>query len=186
MADQLAKMDSQLDKLTSLISDLLDITKIESGQLQFRQEQFDFNQLVKDIVEETQQVADRHQIELQLAPTNSIQGDRDRIGQAISNLLTNAVKYSPNAYQITVSTQVTKDAITLCVKDSGIGIPPEKLQRVFERFYRVEDREHHHTYAGLGLGLYISAEIINRHGGEIWVESEIGKGSAFSFSLPLK
>jgi PAS domain S-box-containing protein len=185
LADHLGKMDGQLDKLTGLIGDLLDSTKIEAGKLQFHEGYYDFNELVLEIVDEIQRTTQRHTIQTQLTKTKIMYGDRDRIGQTITNLLTNAIKYSPNADRIIITSVTTAKAITLRIQDFGIGISKEKRDKVFERFYRVEEREHQETYAGLGLGLYISAEIIRRHGGDIWVESEEKQGSTVCFTLPI-
>ena len=184
-AELVSKMDRQLDKLTDLISDLLDATKIEAGKFLFTAELFDFNTLVHEIIEEIQRTTEKHTISLQLAVTASISGDRDRIGQVLTNLLTNAIKYSPRAHTIVVSTSFDMHDITLRVQDYGLGIAKEKQERVFERFYRVEGAKEN-TFPGLGLGLYISSEIIKRQGGKIWVESVVGKGSTFCFSLPVK
>ena len=178
----LGKMDAQINKLTSLITDLLDVTKIEEGQLQFNENFFSFDQLVDEVVEEIQRSVNKHTIEKQGATTKTIYGDKDRIEQVIINFLTNAIKYSPHASKIIVKSFFEHDRVTLCVQDFGIGIPEEKQQQVFERFYRVSGNE---TVPGIGLGLYISAEIIRRQRGTIWVESEQGKGATFCFSLPV-
>ena len=181
----LQKMNVQLQKLTLLIEDLLDVTRLESGKLLFRYSSFDYNELIDEIVEETQRTTTRHTIIKELAPTLALSADRDRIGQVLSNLFTNAIKYSPQADTIIVKTVQTDDAIVTSVQDFGIGIAAEKQQHVFERFFRVEG-EMLATYPGLGLGLYISAEFVKRHHGSIWVESEEGKGTTFFFSLPLR
>jgi PAS domain S-box-containing protein len=178
----LGKMDAQINKLTSLIRDLLDVTKIEGGQLQFNEGFFSFDELVDDVIEEIQHSANKYTIEKQGATNKTIYGDKDRIEQVIINFLTNAIKYSPHAGKIIVKSFSEKGHVTLCVQDFGVGIPKENLQQVFERFYRVSGNE---TIPGIGLGLYISAEIIRRQGGTIWVESELGKGSTFCFSLPV-
>ena len=183
-AELLKKMDTQLDKLTTLIADLLDITKIESGKLLFHPSVFDFNELIKEIAEEMQHTTTKHSIVLHLSSSVTLYADRDRIGQVLINLLTNAIKYSPAADTITVKTVHQDEAIITSVQDYGIGIPSEKQQHIFERFFRVEG-ETQIIYPGLGLGLYISAEFVKRHNGSIWVESEEGKGTTFSFSLPL-
>ncbi|MDQ3008253.1 MAG: PAS domain-containing sensor histidine kinase [bacterium] len=180
----LSKMDDQLKKLTSLIGDLLDVTRVDGGKLQFHEGFFDFNELVNDIVDEMQLTTTKHSILKNLATTKVISGDRDRIGQVITNLLSNAIKYSPNNEKIFVKASGDKKNITLTVQDSGIGVPKKNQNKVFERFFRGGDAED--TYAGLGLGLFISSEIVKRHGGRIWVESEVGKGSTFCFSLPIK
>jgi PAS domain S-box-containing protein len=180
----LQKMDAQLNKLTSLVEDLLDVTKIENGQLLFHFSSFEYNKLINEVGEETQRTAIRHIIVQDLAASVSLHADRERIGQVLTNLLTNAIKYSPQAEIVLVKTTCSADAIITSVQDFGIGIPKEKLPHLFEHFYRVEG-DSQTTYPGLGLGLYISAECIKRHHGSIWVESEEGQGTTVSFSLPL-
>ncbi|MDQ3099064.1 MAG: ATP-binding protein [bacterium] len=137
------------------------------------------------MVEELQRITIKHIIHKDLAKTKSVYGDRDRIGQVITNLLTNAIKYSPHANRIVVRTSTDKKTITLCVEDFGIGISKEQQSHVFERFYRVSGPKED-TFPGLGIGLYISIEIIKRQGGRIWVESVKGEGSTFCFRIPMK
>jgi signal transduction histidine kinase/PAS domain-containing protein len=175
------KMDTQLNKLTKLIGDLLDVTKIQNGKLQFQEEVFDFNALTVEIVEEMQRTTEKHEIVTELSQPQMVYGDRDRIGQVMINLLSNAIKYSPQAAKIIVKTVLKNDTVILSVQDFGVGIPEKKKDQVFERFFRVNDDQE--IFSGLGLGLYISAEIVERHKGTIWVESEKGYGSTFSFSL---
>lgn len=184
-AEQLTKMDAQVDKLSNLIGDLLDVTKIQSGRLQFHEEYFDFNELVNEILDEMQHTSEKHQLIKKLDKTKSVFGDRDRIGQVITNLISNAIKYSPHADKIVIATKVKSQDVTLSVQDFGVGIPKEKQDKVFEQFFRVSGPKQD-TFPGLGLGLYISSEIIKREGGRIWVESTEGKGSTFCFSLPFK
>ncbi len=184
-AELIDKMDTQLNKLNYLISDLLDITKIESGKLQMQRESFDFNELVEEVVEEMRQTSEHHTILLDLAMSRQVYGDRYRISQVLTNLITNAIKYSPHADKINLKSVTSDKYITLSVRDYGLGIPRARRKQVFERFYRVTG-PHQETYPGLGLGLYISAEIIKRHRGRIWVESEAGEGSTFYFKLPAK
>lgn len=184
-ANQLAKMDMQVDKLTNLIADLLDVTKIQSGKLLFHEEVFALNELVNEVVEEIQRTTDNHAIIKKIAEDRKIFGDRERIGQVITNLITNAIKYSPRADKIIVHTQTDDKNVILKVQDFGVGIPKEKQNKVFEQFFRVSGPKQN-TFPGLGLGLYISSEIIKREGGTIWFESEEKKGSIFSFSLPIK
>ncbi len=184
-AELLEKMNGQLNRLTSLISDLLDVTKIQSGKLLFHKNFFDYNQLIKEVIEEVQRTTTKHTIIQELASTSMLHGDRDRIGQVLINLITNAIKYSPQADTIIVRTTNTEQAVITSVQDFGVGIPKEQQEKVFDRFFRVGG-EKQETYPGLGLGLYISAEIVERHHGSFWVESEEGKGTTFSFSLPLK
>ncbi len=178
------KMDSQLDKLTDLIGDLLDVTKIEAGRIQFHESHFDFNDLVEETVEELQRTTEKHHIEQELQPSRTVYGDHDRLGQVLINFLTNAIKYSPHADKIIVSTAVDKDNVTLSVQDFGVGLSKEDQAKVFERFYRVGGSDQS-TYPGLGLGLFIASDIIKRHKGRVWVESIKAKGSTFCFSLPM-
>ena len=183
-SSMLSKMDKQINKLTGLISDLLDASKANLGQLKFENENFDFNELVKEIVDEVQRTSTTHKIELALAKSQTVNGDRNRIGQVIMNLLSNAIKYSPQADKIIITSKI-KDQIKLCVQDFGIGIPVSQQPKLFTRFFRATN-DRTNTYPGLGLGLYISNEIIKRHSGTIEFKSEEGKGSTFCFSLPLK
>ncbi|MEO8794155.1 MAG: CheR family methyltransferase [Daejeonella sp.] len=179
----LAKMDKQINKLTSLINDLLDSTKVTQGQLKYNEELFNFNDLADEIVDEMQQTTKSHTIELNLGDTKMILGDRNRIGQVIINMLSNAIKYSPRANQIMVSTSIEKSNLKFNVQDFGIGISKESQLSVFDQFFRVNGILQD-TFAGLGLGLFIASEIVKRHNGLMSVKSIEGKGSTFSFTLP--
>lgn len=183
-ADRLHKLDLQVDKLTKLISDLLDVTKIQSGKMLFHESEFDFNELIKEIVEEVQRTAPKHKIKMQLQKGRTITGDRDRIGQVLANLLINAVKYSPQTDTVIISSEANKNSVQIFVKDFGVGIPQSMQERIFEQFFRVSGNKQE-TFPGLGLGLYISRQIIQREGGKIWVDSTEGKGSTFFVELPL-
>lgn len=181
-AELVHKMDLQLNKLTSLIRDLLDVTKIQSGKMQLNDAPFEFKELVEETIEELQRTT-RHQLVADLEFEGIVYADRDRIGQVITNLISNAIKYSPGADKVNVYTRDEGDKVILCVRDFGIGIPENKRDRMFEQFYRVIGNKGH-SFPGLGLGLFISSDIITREGGEIWFTSEEGKGSVFCFSLP--
>lgn len=180
---QLTKMYAQVNKLTNLISDLLDVTKIKGGKLQLNKEEFDFNTLVDDIIADLQLTTEKHSIVKEFSKTKTVYADRDRLGQVITNFLSNAIKYSPDSNKIIVQIKNEKNDVLFSVQDFGIGISKDEQRNVFKRFVRVS--EHHKTFPGLGLGLYISKEIMKRHGGKIWMKSEKGKGSTFYFSLPL-
>lgn len=184
MAEYLTKMDAQINKLSSLICDLLDITKIQAGKLHLREERFAFDPFVNEIVQEMQHTTDRHKITVRGESGKMVRADRDRIGQVLTNFLSNAIKYSPHTNRVLIKVDADSKSVQVCVQDYGVGIAKNKQDRVFERFYRVSG-PHAHTFPGLGLGLYISSEIIQRHGGKIWVESVKGKGSKFYFRLPL-
>lgn len=184
-AKMLSKMDQQINKLTKLVSDLLDVTRIGEGKLVFRKDRFDFHELVKEVVEETQRMTEKHKIMLDLMPqTKIITGDRDRYGQVIINLLTNAIKYSPKADRIIVKTFMQDKKLIFSVQDFGIGIPVAQQSQVFERFFRIE-YDVPRAFPGLGLGLHISSEIIKGQRGKIWLTSKKGQGTTFFFSVPL-
>ncbi len=185
-AMHVSKMNMQLDKLANLIEDLLDVTKIEAGKLQMRTEEFDFDALVSEIVEQLQPTTNSHDLIIKGRTHKKIRADRDRTGQVITNFVTNAIKYSPKAEKVILELSANSSAIYLDVQDFGVGIPKAKQDKMFERFYRVSGHDNKNTFPGLGLGLYISKEIIERQGGTISFKSVQGKGSVFSFALPLK
>ncbi len=183
-AELVLKMDKQVNRLSNLITDLLDVTKINSGRLQFNPVAFDFNDMVEEVAEDLQRTTNKHVIRKQLNFKRSIVGDKDRISQVVINLISNAIKYSPNANEIVVCTEDEGDQVKLCVRDFGIGISSEKKDKVFEQFYRVSGSKEY-TFPGIGLGLYISSEIVKRLNGKIWVNSVEGKGSTFCFTIPV-
>jgi PAS domain S-box-containing protein len=180
----LDKTLQQVRKLTTLVNDLLDVSKIEAGQLQLVMAEFDIQKTIDDAIELIGHSNNKYEI---LFETNlnscRIDADAGRIEQVLINLLSNAIKYSPGADKVILSLSCTNNEIKIGVKDFGLGIPKDKQIQIFSRFYRVEDAAP--TISGLGIGLYISKEIINRHNGDLWVESEIGKGSTFWFTLPV-
>eukprot|EP01133_Synstelium_polycarpum_P019584 gene19584-23460_t len=184
-AEMMRKMDAQLNRLTNLIGDLLDVTKMNSGRIEFNSAHFDFDEMLRSVIEELQRTSEKHKIIEHLGEIGFVTADRERIGQVMTNLISNAIKYSPNHSEIKVSSEIRDEEVLVCVEDKGIGIPQDKLQKVFEQFYRVSGQMQH-TFPGLGLGLYISAEIIKREGGRLWVNSREGEGSTFCFTLPLK
>ncbi|QHS56190.1 PAS domain-containing protein [Mucilaginibacter sp. 14171R-50] len=183
-AAMVMKMDAQLNRLTNLIGDLLDVTKINSGRILFNRAWFDFNQAVQETLQDIQNTTHKHLLVMDFKETGKLYSDKERIGQVVTNLVTNAIKYSPQSNRIIISTSRSGDMVTVCVEDFGIGIPEDKKEKVFEQFYRVSGSKQH-TFPGLGLGLYISNEIIRREGGKMWVNSTEGKGSTFCFSLPV-
>jgi len=179
----MVKMNVQVDRLTDLIRDLLDTTRITDGQLPLNLGPFDLNDLINERVEEIQRLSARHQLQFNPDGAGVITADRERISQVLTNLLSNAVKYSPQGGNVVISTGSTPDAVTVTVADSGIGIPEQAQAHIFDRFYRVHSAQTQ-TYPGLGLGLYISSEIVRRHGGKIGVASREGAGATFRFSIP--
>ncbi|MBO9675078.1 MAG: PAS domain-containing protein [Sphingobacteriaceae bacterium] len=184
-ANMVRKMDGQLNRLTGLIGDLLDVTKIQSGKMTFNPVEFNFDAAVEEIIGEMQHISSKHRIICDLASRAVVYADKERIGQVITNFLSNAIKYSTDADEIDVATFSRDDEVILSVKDYGIGISEDMQHLVFDQFYRVGGNLQH-TYPGLGLGLYISAEIIKSEGGRIWVESKVGQGATFFFALKIK
>ena len=183
-AELVGKMNMQVDRLTTLIVDLLDFNRIEGNQLKFREESYDLNELITELTEEMQRTTQQHTILTHLDHSVLMKGDRYRTGQVLSNLLNNAIKYSPKAREVIVRTTIEKKNVVISVQDFGVGIEKEHLNLVFERFFRVAEPIIN-TFSGLGLGLYIASEIVHRQNGKIWVTSEKGKGSTFFVSLPL-
>jgi signal transduction histidine kinase len=174
----------QVGKLTTLISDLLDVTKIQTGKLPFTYADFDVIKLLTGLGDILQQTEPSHQLILNLPDEELIiHADSQRIEQVIINLVTNAVKYSPKADKVIIEAVVTDNKLRISVQDFGIGIQPHQLERVFSRFYRVENLASHRS--GLGIGLYISHEIVTRHQGKLWVESTYGEGTTFYFEIPI-
>jgi signal transduction histidine kinase len=163
---------------------MLDMSRIQAGKLSFQMETFDLKELLLDVIDTFSHTNTTHQI-LKELPTEPvlIEADQQRLEQAVINLICNAVKYSPKREKILVSLKTEADKITFSVKDYGIGLTPEQKQKLFSRFYRAEGTS---NISGLGLGLYLTKQIITRHGGNIQVSSEFGEGSEFSFSLPSK
>ena len=178
-----SKMDKQINRIIGMIFDLLDVTKLQSGIMYLKKETFQLNDLVSEVAENLGSVHQTHQIELELDENIPVRGDRTRINQVLVNLVTNGIKYSPGSDKLIVRTAILDDAVTVYVKDFGIGISEAEIKNLFSRFYRVSSvRE---SYQGLGLGLYISNQIIEQHQGKMGVESEEDKGSVFWFRLPL-
>jgi signal transduction histidine kinase len=163
---------------------VLDVTQLETGQLPLHRERFDLQALLHERVEEVQRTTQTHRIALEEREACWVEGDPHRIGQVVTNLLTNAIKYAPAAPLIGVRLTTAPGGVICSVQDGGPGIAPEKQTRLFKRFSRI-DNTSEETSLGLGLGLYLVAQLVERHGGRIWVESEEREGATFSFTLPL-
>jgi PAS domain S-box-containing protein len=177
------KLTIQVDKLIDLIHALLDTSKISFGNLELHKESFDLNELIDECMEYVQFMPITHKLLHKPENIGAVVADRERIGQVLTNLISNATKYSPFGTEILVSCSMKGEEVMVSVRDQGIGISEEMRSRVFERFFRVHDPQSPSQH-GMGLGLYITANIVERHGGRIWVESEPGKGSTFCFTLP--
>ena len=181
----LTTISKQVVKLTRLISELLDLSKIESGKLELHKTEFDLADLVEETVQDMRQTASKHAIILHNDFEGKIFADKDRIAQVLLNLLTNAIKYSPDADHVEVFVENNKKSAIIKVKDYGIGIDKKDHLKIFERFYRSEGKSEQ-TFPGFGIGLFIASEIVHRHNGAINVKSEKGKGSEFIVTLPVQ
>ncbi|MDY7225564.1 PAS domain-containing sensor histidine kinase [Hyalangium rubrum] len=176
---------SQVARLSGLISDLLDASQVEAGQLSVVRGPMPLRALVREVLAEFRPPSSHHRLVHEEWPEELlVEGDRRRIAQVLTNLLENALKYSPQGGPIHVALTRTGSEAIVSVSDSGIGIPADQQAQLFERFFRARNAPIS-GFGGLGLGLYICRDIIERHGGRIWVESELGHGATFRFSLPL-
>lgn len=172
-----------VDHLADLISELLSVPKIQNGKLDLHITSFDLMQLLHEIIGIMRQAFPNSEIILKRpAAVIEIKADRDRIREVLQNMLDNAIKYSPDRKKINVETSVKNGGVIVKVTDRGIGIPKEDIEKIFTRFYRVGGIAS--TFPGVGIGLYISSEIIRHHGGKMWVESELNKGSVFYVEIP--
>lgn len=177
------EIQTQTDRVLELINDLLDITKLEIGKFEYKKEFFDFDELVKEVVTHQRVISGKKEIKISGKTKKQINADKYRVAQVITNLLTNAIKYSPNNNKIEVSLKPIAGGVLLSVKDYGIGIPHDEQKQIFSQFYRVRNSKVRKS-EGLGLGLYISNQIVNFHKGKLWVKSKPKKGSTFYMFLP--
>jgi PAS domain S-box-containing protein len=184
LAGAMEKANLQVKRMTGMINGFLNISRLESGKLFIEKGIFDINELLGEIYDETNLVVNTHTVTLLTSGVVKVNADRDKINSVISNLVSNAIKYSPKGKLIEISSQINGNMVIVHVRDEGMGIKPQHLARIFDRYYRVET-EHTRHISGFGIGLYLSAEIIERHDGKIWAASASGTGSTFYFSLPL-
>ncbi len=179
----LDKADKQITKMTRMINGFLNVSRLESGKIHIEKEHFNMKDLIEEIEDDTIPNADGHTIIFDPVETAWVNADKDKIGQVINNFISNALKYSPMGTEVRVSCISDKHGSVVSVRDAGMGIEESDIAHLFERYYRVEKHDTK-SIAGFGIGLYLCAEIVKRHNGKIWVESEIKNGSVFHFSLP--
>lgn len=177
------KVQTQIEKLNLLIADLLDISKIESGKLKFNKRYFSFNDLLDHVIEIMQTSNPQIKMIKRGSVNDEIYADEMRLEQVMINFFTNAIKYAPDSHQIDFYTELRGDELFFSVRDFGIGMSEEHCHKIFEKFYRIEETSS--RFQGLGIGLYICQEIIDRHQGTIGVQSTLGEGSEFYFQIPL-
>jgi|GEM_PF-575391 len=195
LVEYLATIGKQIEQLTKLVTDLLDVSKIKADKFKLEKKTFDFDALAKEIVQSCQLLSQQHTIIIQGKTKAHIKGDRDSVSRVFINLITNAIKYSPSANTIIVSLSQDEKDVCVGIKDFGIGIASDLQEKIFERFFQVGNDDGR-SFAGLGIGLYISAAIVAQHHGRIWVESSKGmptrpgdadrsrQGSTFLFQIP--
>lgn len=182
--EALGKVNNQVKKMTDMINGFLNLSRLESGKIQLNKTDFRLDEMIKESVEEIDFTTSSHDLIYLPCEPVMIHGDFEKLVQVINNLLSNAIKYSPKKRRIEITCYGKNEMAVVSVKDEGMGINIQDINNLFDRFYRVASN-HTQTISGFGIGLYICAEIIHRHNGKIWVESEIGKGSTFFFTLPL-
>jgi two-component system sensor histidine kinase VicK len=179
-----AKSGNQVNKMTALIHNFLDLSKLEPGKLQLTRNTFDINKLIEETVSESRLLSNSHNLHFEPSDAINVNADREKITQVISNFISNAIKYSPKGSNITLRSEINNNNVQVSVTDEGIGVKLKDHEKIFQRFFRSEE-EGLKNISGFGIGLYLSSEIIQRHKGKIWVTSEERKGSTFYFSLPL-
>lgn len=184
MSETIPKIRKQINRLSAIISDLLDISKINAGKLELNYSETNLNVLIRECLETVSQEVKHHKVQVELPHDDVIiRVDAQKLSQVIINLLTNAAKYSQPGTIIRLDCSRFGDSVRISVEDQGMGIAPQHIDRIFNRFYRIAKSSSYTE--GMGLGLYISQEIITGHKGRIWVESEEGKGSTFHINLPI-
>jgi signal transduction histidine kinase len=184
MREYAGDINKDAHRLNRMITEMLDLDKMESGRMQLHREPLDLNAIVSDVVDRVRPNAPEHPVSLRLDPlVGELNGDRDKLTQVMANLLSNAVKYSPKGGEIVVSTRAEGDSAHVVVRDHGMGIPKASLEAIFERYGRVESPATRHIQ-GTGLGLPIVRQIVQLHGGTVWAESNVGEGSVFHITLP--
>src|SRR2546425_10768220 len=182
--EQLETVYRQTGKLARLIDELLDVSRIQTGRIEFKHGEVDLADLADEVAKRMQLTTSVHEISVKrLDGPAVVTADRDHVEQVLNNLIANAIKYSPGGGPVTIEVGPERDGVRLTVRDQGIGIAPNQLEAIFGLFYRSPDRAARDV-AGMGLGLYISKEIVSRHGGRIWAESTPERGSAFHVALP--
>jgi PAS domain S-box-containing protein len=177
-------INKDAERLNRMINDMLDLDRIEAGRLTLHLQRVDLTSLLEDAADRARASSASHFIVCNFEGHPSVQCDPDRIAQVAANLLSNAIKYSPEGGEIALTSVVRDGAVDVSVRDHGIGIAPEFIQRLFSRYERYEKTSN--KILGTGLGLAITRQIIEMHGGKIWVDSELGNGSDFHFTLPVK
>jgi len=181
--DLIKRALQSISRLENLINDLLDVSKIKAGKLPYNMELIHFDDIIRRSVRNVQMLSNTHTIIIKSTANVTLNGDKVRLEQVLNNLLTNAIKYSPDADKVEVESIQEGKNLIVSVKDYGIGIPNKYLEHIIERYYRIDNSTM--RFPGLGVGLFISTEILKRHHAKLFIESEVGKGSTFNFIIPI-
>jgi signal transduction histidine kinase len=176
------KLIQNVNRIIKMFDNMVSVATIDTGRIQLSNSIFCINDLIREVADELQRTTTNHEIKTELGPVPGIFGDKERLGQVLFNLISNAIKYSPSGGDVYIDSKTEDCAVVISIHDQGIGISPDEIQKVFDRLYRVDNTR---EIKGLGLGLFISKQIVQLHGGSIGVKSENEKGSIFYFSLPL-
>lgn len=185
LKEYLKKTDEKANMVTRLINELLDVTRIRQNRMNFVYAICNIDELIKEIRQEFSYTYPDHTIVISGSTGKEIIADKGRITQVITNILKNAIKYSPHKKNVYIDLSSTKNDVTIAIRDDGIGILPENIKKVFDLYFR-STRGENIAPGGLGVGLFISSQIIKRHGGSISVVSQAGKGSTFTITLLIK
>jgi len=184
LVSAMERANVQVKRMTAMINGFLNVSRLEAGKMDIQKEPFMLDQLIREVVDETALIVTSHPLIFGPCGPVNVNADRDKISSVVSNIIGNAIKYSPVGKPIHIKCLVRDYYATVVIKDEGIGIKPPDLEKIFDRYYRAEAHRMG-LISGFGIGLYLTAEIIRLHGGLIWAESDFGKGSSFYFSLPL-
>jgi signal transduction histidine kinase len=180
----LKKAELQVHKMNRLIQCYLESSAMEAGKISHFPAVFDIQELLKEVISDLHLLYPGYILFLKPGPSLQVYADREKIAQVLQNLVSNAIKYSARIDVITVHFKKVENCLQVAVEDHGTGIKAADHEKIFDRFYRVDD-ENGKAVKGYGIGLYLSKEIIKQHNGEIWLKSEVNKGSKFYFTLPL-
>ncbi|HSQ16246.1 MAG TPA: ATP-binding protein, partial [Anaerolineales bacterium] len=181
--DSLKVIEEEADRLTTLIENLLDASRLQAGGIKINLCDIDLKNLAERVAERFRTQTSQHKLSVDLPEDYPIiVGDEERLSQVFSNLISNAIKYSPSGGEIRIAGQVRADVVIVCITDQGTGVAPEDMPHIFDRFYRSQDATR--TTKGAGLGLYLARAVVEAHGGRIWVEPQSGAGARICFSLP--
>jgi PAS domain S-box-containing protein len=183
--NMLLRMDDQIEKLNTLITDLLNLSRIQAGKIEFHKSTFDLNKLIREAVNDIQHSTEKHKITIEGKVNKKVYGDKNKIYQVVVNLINNAIKYSPESDKVFINLRQNKNTVNIDITDLGIGMDKSIKNKIFSPYFQATE-SNGNSYKGLGIGLYISKEIIAHHNGKIDVKSEVGKGSTFSIILPIK